>query len=502
MKNTIISWIGATDLRAPKEYKTIGLGPIGQAIIEEQYDSIVLICDYPADKVQVFIEWLRSKTTADVKVFFVTLSGPTDFGDIYREVTNILKNLTVKNEFPTAFTYHLSPGTPAMAAVWIILAKTQYPARLIESSKDHGVRTVSFPFDIAADFLPNLLQESASKLKLLAAGLPENGSVFDDIIHRSTVMQKVVIKARLVAPYTVPVLIEGESGTGKELFARAIHKGSLRSEQPFIVINCGAIPAELVESELFGHEKGAFTGAVTYRKGLFQAADGGTLFLDEIGELPKDIQVKLLRVLQENEIRAVGATQSKTIDVRIIAATNRNLADDVTNGLFREDLFYRLAVAILRLPSLKDREGDLNLLIDKLLDRVNKTIAVPFGGKHKYISVSARNIMLQHHWPGNIRELLNTLTRASVWSPGEIIDSEDVQEALLPMNIQPVTDTGFMNFDVKEGIDLQNILDNVAIQYLKKGLEETRGNKTKTAELLGLSSYQTLNNWLKRYNLE
>ena len=279
----------------------------------------------------------------------------------------------------SGLTFHLSPGTPAMAAVWIILAKTRFPADLIESSAKHGVRTVSVPFDISAEFIPNLLRGPDERLEKATAGLPPETPEFADIIYQSDAMARVITRARRVAPRSVPVLIQGESGTGKELLARAIHGASLRQDKPFMAVNCGAIPAELAESELFGHEKGAFTGADGARVGYFEAANNGTLFLDEVGELSPSSQVKFLRILQDGKVLPVGATDHREVDVRIIAATNRSLAREVAAGRFREDLFYRLAVADLKLPALRDRTGDLNLLVDRLLQQVNEENADPAG---------------------------------------------------------------------------------------------------------------------------
>jgi transcriptional regulator with PAS, ATPase and Fis domain len=202
-------------------------------------------------------------------------------------------------------------------------------------------------------------------------------------------MQRVVARARRVAPRRIPVLIEGESGTGKELFARAIHQAGPHSERPMITVNCGAIAPELIESELFGFEKGAFTGAVGPRQGVFEAADTGTLFLDEIGELPKAAQIRFLRALQEGEITRVGATTPKRIDVRIIAATNRSLTREVAAGRFREDLFYRLAVAVITLPPLRERDGDARLLLDRLLDQVNRESATEPGPFLKEVAQAA-----------------------------------------------------------------------------------------------------------------
>ncbi|MCB0266468.1 MAG: sigma-54 factor interaction domain-containing protein, partial [Calditrichaeota bacterium] len=194
---------------------------------------------------------------------------------------------------------------------------------------------------------------------------------FSDIIHRSPVMRRVIERAQKVAPRSVPILIEGESGTGKEMLARAIHRASPRRDNPFIAVNCGAISKELAESEFFGHKKGAFTGADSDRIGYFKAADGGTLFLDEIGELSLELQVKLLRVLQEQQVVRVGTAKAEPVDVRIIAATNRTLADEVVAKRFRDDLFYRIAVALIKLPPLRIRKGDFTLLVDHLLNRFN-----------------------------------------------------------------------------------------------------------------------------------
>jgi len=315
-------------------------------------------------------------------------------------------------------------------------------------------------------------------------------------------MQRVVARARRVAPRRIPVLIEGESGTGKELFARAIHQAGPRSDRPMITVNCGAIAPELIESELFGHEKGAFTGAVGPRQGVFEAADTGTLFLDEIGELPKPAQVRFLRALQEGEITRVGATARKRIDVRIIAATNRSLTQEVAAGRFREDLFYRLAVAVITLPPLRERDGDAALLLDCLLDQVNRESATEPGFSPKRLSIEARRLLLAHPWPGNVRELLNTLRRAAVWTPGDLIDTDDARDALLPTpNAQPGQDP-VLSQDIRQGIDLNGIIDQVARHYLEQAMQHCAGNKTRAARLLGFGNPTTLTNWLRKHGVE
>jgi len=396
--------------------------------------------------------------------------------------------------------FHLSPGTPAMAAVWIILAKTRFPAELIESSQKYGVKTASVPFDIAADFIPDLLNTSDRRLTELSTEAPPAAPEFRDIVHRSRVMQRIVQKAQHIAPRSVPVLLEGESGTGKELFARAIHNSSPRKQAPFIAVNCGAIPEELLESELFGYEKGAFTGADKTKPGYFESANSGTLFLDEIGELPLAAQVKLLRALQGGEIRRLGGKDLTKVDIRVVAATNRNLLNEISAGRFRADLFYRLAVAVLKLPPLRDREGDIGLLIDKALQDINAESSSEPAYKNKVISAGARKLMLRHSWPGNVRELLNTLRRAAIWSQSEEIQSEDIQEALLPETSAHRRE--ILDQPLGDGCNLPKILEVVAKHYLQRALEESSGNKTVAATLVGLPSYQTFSNWLDRYGIK
>jgi transcriptional regulator with PAS, ATPase and Fis domain len=500
MKKVLVSWVGMTDLRAPTETAEIGIGPIAQAMESIQFDEAILISDHPKTEAQQYLGWLEHRTTTKIITIFEKLSSPTHFGEIYKAATKAC--LTALGESPgsISLTYHLSPGTPAMAAVWIILAKTKFPAELIESSRERGAQTVSIPFDISADFLPDLIKEQDKRLHQLSSADPPAGSEFADIIHRSRVMKRLIQRAHRVAARTVPVLIEGESGTGKEMLSRAIHCSSPRKDAPFIAVNCGAIPDDLLESELFGHIKGAFTGATQDHKGYFESANGGTLFLDEIGELPGPAQVKLLRVLQEGEVVPLGSTKPKKVNVRIIGATNRTLTDEIAEGRFREDLFYRIAVAVLKIPPLRDRPGDLGLLMDKLLGRVNQEATAELGSKHKKLSAGARNIMLSHDWPGNVRELLNTLHRAVIWSDGLIITTEDVREALLPVGAKSCSDV--FGRPLGDGFNLSEIIKEVAQHYLLKAMDEAGGNKTKAADLVGLPSYQTLTNWLSKYGVK
>jgi len=497
MKKILISWIGRTDLRAVEESATIGLGPIAQAVGSIPFDQVALISDYPKIEVYKYLGWLSSINIVPTTLHQATLTSPTNFGEIYEAAVKTIRECLDTFGNDAELTFHLSPGTPAMAAVWILLAKTQFSAHLIESSKEHGVKAANVPFDISADFIPSLLSRSDERLENLTAGLPPEAPEFDNIIYRSPSMQRLVAKARLAAPRSVPVLIEGESGTGKELVARAIHNASTRSHKAFIAVNCGAIPPELVESEFFGHKKGAFTGAINDRNGYFEAATGGTLFLDEIGELPLPAQVKILRVLQEGEVTRVGDTKPIKVDVRIVAATNRSLLSEVAEGRFRADIFYRLAVAVLHIPSLRERPGDISLLIDYFLEHDDSE---PETKIHKKVSSSARNLLLSHPWPGNVRELLNTLRRASVWTTDDTIQADDIRDALFSLDSQPSEHV--LNRSISEGFSIQEAISEVACHYLARAMEESGGNKSKAAKKLGLPNYQTLTNWLVKYGLE
>jgi len=500
MKEILICWIGFTDLKASTGKEDVGLGPIAQAATSLSFDEIHLISDRPESEDAIYIKWLNSKCASKIILHKTELSSPTHFGEIYESAVKVLEEATPRYSEDIALTFHLSPGTPAMAAVWIILSKTRYPATLIESSIEKGVKVASVPFDISAEFLPDLLRGPDSRLEKLSAGLPPEAPEFENIVHRSRIMSRVITKARHIAPRSVPVLIEGETGTGKELLARAIHEASPRKGKPFLAVNCGAIPSELIESELFGHEKGAFTGADKQKSGYFEASNTGTLFLDEVGELPMSAQAKILRALQEKEITRLGATQPIKFDVRIMAATNRNLIDEVAAGHFRSDLFYRIVVAVLKLPPLRERPGDISLLIDWLLDQINQDSVDEPGYKYKKISAVAKNLMIQHTWPGNVRELQNTLRRAAIWSVDPTIDAQDITEAMLPMASS--ANDNLLDRPISDGVNLLQLIEKLSQHYLKRALDEAGGNKTKAAKLVGLPNYQTFSNWLKKYGFE
>lgn len=499
MKKVLFAWVGQNDLDAAANDGVRGLGAICQAATTRRFDEISLISDWPPEKTDAYRSWLEKRISSSVVVRPVKLGNPTDIRGVYghskREVAVCLENAKSNIEL----TFHLSSGTWAMAAVWIILANSFFPAELIKTSKEEGLQDVDFPFDLAPEYIPELLKRRDEGVGRLFDRDDSAPQEFRNVIHRSLIMKRLVARAQRVAPHPVPVLIMGESGTGKELLAEAIHNASLRKGK-FVAVNCGAISPGLVESELFGHKKGAFTGADSKKDGFIKAAAGGTLFLDEIGELPLEAQVKLLRVLQEGTFSPVGETVTEKTDARIVAATNRNLADEVAAGRFREDLFYRLAVAILHVPPLREREGDIGLLVDHLLESANRKLAAGKTTPPKKLSAAARSLLLQHDWPGNVRELQNTLIRAALWADENTLEKQDIQEALLPV-ARKAEQGEVLWRPLGEGLDLENIMSDVACHYLERAMKETGGNKSKAAKLIGFNNYQTLTNWLKKYEL-
>jgi len=294
------------------------------------------------------------------------------------------------------------------------------------------------------------------------------------------------------AAYKSTVLVTGESGTGKEVIARAIHQQSPRRERPFVAINCGAIPENLLESELFGHAKGAFTGANRAHRGLFVEADQGTLFLDEIAELPTSLQVKLLRAIQEEEIRPVGETKTVKVDVRVIAATARDLTREIAEKRFREDLFYRLNVVRLEIPPLRDRREDIPLLVDHFLARFRDSL-----GKNVYrVSDEALSLLVHYRWPGNIRELENLIERAMILTDGDVIEVS----ALTQVVVSEPTSGAESEADPHEDLCLKRARQAVEAQFIRKALERTGGNRTHAAKLLEIS-HRALLYKIKDYGL-
>lgn len=318
---------------------------------------------------------------------------------------------------------------------------------------------------------------------------------FQNVIGNSAAMHSIFDLIKRVSSTPTNVLITGESGTGKEVVAKAIHYNGPLKDRPFITVNCGAIPENLMESEMFGHKKGSFTGAIADKTGLFEAADGGTLFLDEVGELPLTIQVKLLRAIQERVIRRVGATDDVKVDVRIIAATNRNLEDMVAKGGFRQDLYYRLNVINIKTPSLRERREDVPLLAAHFLKKYNDKLGKSIGG----ISTEAMDILRKYDYPGNVRELENLIERTVALEGGATI---------LPESLPPIvnTPTGRKMASSNEieigddGIDLDKVLGQIEKELIIKGIHAAGGIKKRAAKLLHIS-FRSMRYRVEKYNL-
>ncbi|MBB4638119.1 sigma-54-dependent transcriptional regulator [Longimicrobium terrae] len=312
------------------------------------------------------------------------------------------------------------------------------------------------------------------------------GDHLDELVGSTPPMQSLFSRIARVALSPAPVLITGESGTGKELVARAVHKASHR--RPLLTVNCGAIPDQLLESELFGHARGAFTGAATDKRGLFQAADGGTLFLDEIGEMPLSLQPKLLRVIESGEVRRVGDVNARQYNVRIIAATNRDLAAEVEEGRFREDLYWRLRVLHLELPPLRERAGDIPLIVDRFLRD-----SAARSGMRKTLTPAAVHLLAEFHWPGNVRQLRNTLESALVFAPGDEVGAEDFPDEIR----RALGNREVVRSAAERGLSLAELERD----YIFETLRRLGGNKSRAAEQLGIPR-RTLYRRLDEYAAE
>jgi len=356
----------------------------------------------------------------------------------------------------------------------------------VEAMKQGAYDYLTKPFQV--DEVQLIIRNALEKRRLTTENMllkreMASQSSFAQLVGQSEAMQKVFEVVRKVADSKSNVLICGESGTGKELVARAIHYNSVRSTSPFVAVNCSAVPETLLESELFGHMKGSFTGAIANKAGLFEIADGGTIFLDEIGDTTPTIQVKLLRVIQEREFRRVGGSQDVKVDVRVVAATNKDLEKAVADGSFREDLYYRLDVIPIRLPPLRMRAGDIPLLVNHFLERFAKE-----SGKPKPVfSPDAMHVLLAHEWRGNVRELENLIERVVAFSMDGPVTDADVRGWLhRPTAPPPVQGTPLDLTD--EGVDLEGLINGIEKDLLLKALERSKWVKKKAARMLRLNT--------------
>ena len=528
-RRILVTWVGHTDLDAWSQDATLsaahrdivkkimkskspaeGIGPIKTLLDKEAFNQVQLIGDYDRSLLQQFSKWLKVTAT----IHTVDIKNPTDHSKIYQIVDPILESMNLKRGDELCF--HLSPGTPAMASIWVLLGKSKYPATLFQThfdknTKINHVLKADIPFDITVDVLPQLMREPDRLMQHLQSHSPQETQGFESIVGDSEAIRYSVGRAQRAAIHDVSVLILGESGTGKEMFADAIHKASGRRNKKILSINCAAISKELIESELFGHVKGAFTGAEKERIGLLKQADGGTLFLDEVGECDLGLQAKLLRALQpphdkgpcHRVFRPVQANEDQEADVRIIAATNRDLVKMVQQGTFREDLLYRLATITVKLPPLRERGKDVMSLAESMLVGINEQFLRAHGNVYvsKSLSAEAKKFVRKHDWPGNVRELRNVLVQSAVMSMDKTITERDIAAALsqLPNTRQ---DSGDSDKPLGDGFDIEGYLDEIRKRYLVRAMQQTNGVKNKAIELLGYNSHQVLTGHLVRHGLE
>jgi two-component system response regulator HupR/HoxA len=439
-------------------------------ILSDEWIQIIL-CDQlmPEMTGVEFLQEVREKWPETIRII---ISGYTEAEDI---ITGINK--------AGIYQYITKPWQPDN-----LILTLQNAANLFDLQRQNELLAIELK--MTADSAQRIIDQRRSKLK--DAFKDDNGI----IRSKESPMNEVCDQLRQVAGYDVSVLICGESGTGKELAARALHYNSLRWDKAFVVENCAALPDELLESELFGHRKGAFTGAVNDHIGLFERADGGTVFLDEIGEVSPAFQVKLLRVLQEGEVRPVGATRTRKIDVRVLAATNRDLEQEVREGRFRKDLYFRLAAMTIQLPALRDRNNDIPVLATYLLEQSMRNL----GKKVSGISDEAMSCLKSYHWSGNVRELQNEIQRMLVMGKeGEMLGADLLSPRVL-MSVEPEEQDEMSLLNSFDGT-LKERIENIEVKILYETLVRHRWNKTKAAEELGLSRVG-LRGKLERYGLE
>ncbi len=440
-----------------------------EAILETEWVQIIL-CDQRMPDI-TGVEFLKQVRERWPDVIRMIISGYTDSEDIISAINEA-----------GIYHYVTKPWHPES-----LLLMLKNAIRLYELQRQNEALSIELKM------MPEQLDEAMNQKR---NRLRDNFQCEDGIVRSTdSCMNNVCDKIRRVAPYDVSVLLTGESGTGKELAARALHYNSLRWNQPFVVENCGALPDELLESELFGYKRGAFTGAVEDRVGLFERANGGTVFLDEIGEVSPAFQVKLLRVLQEGEIRPLGSGRTRHVDVRIIAATNRDLETEVREGRFREDLYYRLATVVIPLPPLRQRKEDIPLLANTLLESAMKSL----GKKVKGFTDEAMACLKAYAWPGNVRELQNEVSHMLVMANHDELGADLLNSRILqtpPRNETQVVEhlTGLQG-------SLKDRVEALEERILRETLIRHRWNKSRAAQELGLSRVG-LRSKLERYGLE
>lgn len=495
-QKALFSFIGNQDPRTSRGDE----GPILTLLrYRQDFDKIILF--YTPDKTGDIIENLKNEIylvspESNIEIYSLPISDPTNheeiLGSLRGSMSEILKKLS-----DTECYISISSGTPAMHACWILLAAGgEIPAYILHKREERFVkkgqsviseinpRSGSFP-----SVSPNIILGETPQIdsSVVRQAIKDIG-----IIGNHKLIKDAVESTITVANTDASVLIRGESGTGKELFAQLIHRISKRCDNPFIAFNCATLPESLVESELFGHEKGAFTNAMRTQIGKFELANLGTLFLDEIGDMSLNAQAKILRALNEKQISRVGGTQDIALDVRVIAATNKNLEEAIQKNAFREDLFYRLNVVPIYLPSLKEIRDDIPVLVLNLLREANKKYQ-----KERALTQNALQKMKNHDWNGNIRELKNAVERLVITSREDTIDENNS----VLLSICSGSNNEIFFSEIREGFSLGAHISLIRKHFIADALEKVKGNQAEAAKLLGISA-QAISRYLKKHNIK
>jgi DNA-binding NtrC family response regulator len=469
-------------------------GPILALVRERSFERVILFSTPVMEKntlaTREALGALNPGLEVEVRDF--ALDDPTNYFAILPGLRAHIRDICERTPNSKYF-IAVASGTPQMHACWVLLAASgEIPARILNVRPARFVSRDRPPvseIDLTSSDCP-LVRSNIRAIELADAPPSDLETVVRElgIIGDHRVMRKALEIGAVLASSTVPILILGETGTGKELFARFVHRLSGRPADRFVPVNCAAIPRDLVESFLFGHKRGAFTGALSDQTGKFDAAHGGTLFLDELGELPLPAQAKLLRVLQDGLVEPLGVRRAHKVDVRVISATNRGLKKAIQQGSFRDDLYYRLSVGEILLPALRERKSDIPKIALHTLDRVNATLRGP-----RRLSTTALTRLQNHSWPGNVRDLENVIERSVRLARQEVLDADDL------MISEPVTyaDPLAMLPDPKVGFSLDEYLTSTRKQLIFRALETARGNQSEAARLLGITP-QAVHKFLRK----
>jgi len=494
-KRVYFAWIGNTDLAGPKSDNP---GPIAAALRTGEFDAAELLytgSESPprTAEIESYRAWLEITTAAAIAVHGFPIADPTHTPSIYAAAQVVVERVRSAYGADAERSFHLNSGTSEMMIAWTILGHTQYRARLLMTHKETGLTELRLPFHLSAEFVPpeplddhdRILEQRFPRVREFEAPA---------IVHACEAMRRVVKLAHRCAVSDKPILVEGETGTGKELFARAIHlqhaaaraaRGRTAKEAPFVARNCGGFAEQLIASELFGHVRGAFTGAERDRKGAFELANGGTLFLDEIGELPLHCQASLLRVLADGEVVRVGDETVRRVDVRIIAASNRDLDQEVRAGRFRADLVQRIGVLRLEIPPLRERGGDVDLLATHFIEKANTDLRA-MGLPTSTLGDDARERLRAHSWPQNVRQLANVVTRAVLCARSGTVDAAAIDAALAPASRD-----GLLHRPLP--VDLESLHLDLDRHYLSRALQES-GNSNRAFRRVGFGNLPTFRN--------